>query len=201
MKKMFLSLLIIAGLGSCSNAFRDFPDKSSDQYYIDLAQIYLNQFKFTEAIAKITPVLGTQPHNEQVVQIAMLAYAGRSGLRVLDLILALGSDVSTSSFFRVFAEHFPDADDADIADMQSAIDILEDYQPDPTLRNSELNLIAMFLYYGRIGVILHRYAYVNNVISAGFDQCDTTDFPDAALTNVVQSVPKALNSASSLGTG
>jgi hypothetical protein len=201
MKRIYSVLALLLALSACSNSFRDLPDKSSDQYYIDQAQIYLNEFKFTEAIEKITPVLATQPNNAQVVQIAMLAHAGRAGLRVLDLILELGSDTATSTFFRIFAEHFPGSDDDDVADIQTAIDILETYQADATLRSSELNLIGMFLYYSRIGVVLHRYAYVNNVISPSFDQCSTTDLPDAALTYVVQSVPKAMTAASNISSG
>lgn len=198
MKKIFLVLLLISGLSSCSNAFRDLPDKSSDEYYIDQARIFLNEFKFTEAIAKIMPVLATQPRNREVVEIAVLAHAGRAGLRVLDLILELGSGSGTISFFKIFAEHFPDADDADVADMQTAITLLETYEADPAERSSGLNLIAMFLYYGRIGVVLHRYAYVDNVLSPTFDQCSTTELPDAALTYIVQSVPKALSASSNI---
>jgi hypothetical protein len=186
-------------LGACSNAFRDFPDKSSDAYYIDQAEIFLNQFKFAEAIDKITPVLATQPRNPKVVQIAMLAYAGRAGLRSLDLITELTD--GSSNFFTIFAEHFPGATDVNVSDMNKAIEILEAYEPDATQRTTELNLIAMFLYYGRIGVVLHRYAYVNNVRSPTFNQCSTTDLPDAALTLIVRSLPRALDSTSGLGSG
>jgi hypothetical protein len=185
-------------LGSCSNAWRDFPDKSSDQYYIDQAKIHLNQFEFDKAIERISPVLAKYPKNTEVVQIAMLSHAGRAGLRVLDLILALASDVSSSTFFRIFAEHFPNADDDDVEDLMRAIEILETYQLDAALRNTEFNLIAMFLYYGQIGVILHRYAYVNNAIWAQFDQCNLAHMPDDALTFVVQSLPKALSASSNL---
>jgi len=188
--------MLILGLGSCSNAFRDLPDKSSDQYYIDQARIFLNEFKFTEAIAKIMPVLESQPRNPEVVEIAILAHAGRAGLRVLDLILELGSDSGSVSFFKIFAQHFPNADDDDIADMQTAISILETYEPNEVVRSSELNMIAMFLYYGRIGVVLHRYAYEDNVLSPTFNQCSTTDLPDVDLTYIVQSIPKALNASS-----
>jgi len=201
MRHYILTLILSFGLTSCSNAFRDFPDKSSDQYYIDVAKLYLNQFKFTEAIEKILPVLETQPRNAEVVEIAMLAYAGRAGLRVLDLILTLGSDSGSSSFFRIFAEHFPGATDDDIADIQAAIDILEGYESDATLRDSELNLIGMFLYYSRIGVTLNRYAYDGDTILPSFDQCDPADLPDAPLTQIVQSVPKALTAASNLSSG
>ena len=193
--KLTLIFAAFFGVTSCSNALRDFPNKSSDSYYIDLARIDLNAFNFTGAIDKITPVLTSQPQNEDVVQIAMLAHAGRAGLRVLDLILALGTDASSSTFFRIFAEHFPNASDASVADVQKAIDILESYQIDPANRDTEMNLIGMFLYYSRIGVVLHRYAYVNNVISPSFNQCDVTNLPEAAVTSIVQSIPKAINSA------
>ena len=199
MRKLILVFALVLGLASCGNAFRDFPDKSSDAYYIDQARIFLDQFKFDEAIAKITPVLVTQPRNPSVVEIAMLAHAGRAGLRVLDLILELGS--SSDTFFMIFAQHFPNADDDDVADMQRAVEILEAYEPDHLNRTSQFNLIGMFLYYGRIGVTLNRYAYVNNVLSATFDHCSSTDLPDTALTNIVQSLPKALDSASGIGTG
>jgi hypothetical protein len=183
-------------LGSCSNAWRDFPNKSSDDYYLSMAEIYLDQFKFSEAIDRITPLLASQPENPKVRKIAMLSYAGRAGLRVLDLILEL-ADVSNSTFFRIFSEHFPGANANTVADMKMALSILENYEDDPALRTSEFNLIAMFIHFGVIGSTLNFYGYLpTNVPKPGFDACSVLQFPHAAATDVLQNLSKAMKVSS-----
>jgi len=199
-KMILLSLLLpcLALFGSCSNVLRDFPDKSSDDYYVSLAQIYLDQFKFDKAINVITPVLANQPKNYQVVKVAMLSYAGRAGLRVLDLILSL-TDLSGSTFFRLFSEHFPGANADTISDMKMAVSILEAYESDPAARTSEFNVIGMFLHWGVLGSTLNGYGYnSNNTPAAGFDACDILDLPEVANTDVVQSLSKALEASSNI---
>lgn len=182
-------------LGNCSNALRDFPNKSSDQYYIDQAQIYLDQHKFDEAIDKIMPVLQTQPQNQLVVKIAVLSHAGRAGLRVLDMVLSL-ANMSGSTFFKTFAEHFPNADESTISDINTAVNILETFENDPAARDSELNLISMFLYFSVIGVHLNAYAYeADNVLDSSFNSCSTVDLPDEQNSVIVQSTAKALEAS------
>ena len=194
--KSILTLLLLSGaLLSCRNAYRDFPDKSSDDYYTDVAENYLDQFNFSKSLEYILPVLASQPTNERVVKIAYQAYAGRAGLRSADLILELTDGSET--FFTVFAQHFPESDADSIADMDAAVAILEAYEADPSERTAEMNLHAMFLYYSQLGVTLNANAFdSDNEVEAGFDACDDSLLSDEDLQRIVRSIPRAIESAS-----
>ncbi len=188
---LFLGVTLL----SCENAYRYLPDRSSDAYYIDEAKKNLGQFKFTKALEFILPVLAKQPTNVEVVKIAYKSYAGRAGLRSADMISELGS--GSDGFFAIFAKHFPGADEDTLSDITAAIEVLENYQTDPALRDIEMNLHAMFLYYSKIGVVLNYRAFdANNVVEAGFDACDDVVFPDEDLQSIVQAFPRAIDAAS-----
>lgn len=190
--------LMILLLGSCANVYRDFQDKTTDNYYFDLAKQYLDRMDYDNAILHITPLLSSQPTNEAVVKLASEAYAGRAGLRIFDFILELTS-VSDSSFFAVFAQHFPLADEDDVADLETAISLIESFEPTAADRSEALNTLITFLYYARVGVILNYRAFdTTNSVDTSFDACDTNDFPDEDAQSVVRSIPLAIDSASNL---
>jgi hypothetical protein len=192
-------MTLLLFFGSC-NVWRDFPNKSSDSYFLDQAEIFLDQFKFDQAIEKITPLLITQPKNPRVIRIAMLSYAGRAGLRSLDLILGL-TDLGDKTFFMVFAEHFPGATITSVNDVRKSVEILENFQANPALRTEDMNLVAMFLYFSLIGVNLNYHAYnSNNELIGSFSACNAS-FTDEANTDIIQGLAKAIDMSSYLGSG
>lgn len=195
-RRLFFSLSLVVGLFSCGNILRDMPNKSADSYYMDLAKQALDREDFDDAIARITPVLQSNPTDEEVVRLGIRAYAGRAGLRILDFSLAM-ADSGDDNFFTVFAKQFQGADDDAVADMQSAIDLIEAFESDATARSAQVNILAMFVYYGNIGVVLNNRAFdTNNELVATFDACDGTDLPSADAQAILQSLPKAVDSAS-----
>lgn len=194
--RLFLFTSLVCGLLSCGNILRDMPDKSADSYYIDLAQQALDREDFDEAVARITPVISGNPSDEVALRLGIRAYAGRAGLRILDFSLAM-ADSGGDTFFTIFAKQFQGADDDDVADMQSAIDLIEGFETDATLRSADLNLLAMFVYYGNIGVILNNRAFdTNNELVVTFDACSGTDLPSEDAQSIMQSLPKAIDSTS-----
>jgi hypothetical protein len=206
--RLAIASLAILVLGGCANAFRDFGDKSSDEYLIAQTKNQLDALKFDSAIDSITPVLTSQPHNEEVVYLATAAYAGRGGLRILDLFTAIASDISTKSIFEIFAEHFKGATDDSVADIESAMNIMEAYGPTAADRSADLNFFSIFLYYSRIGVILNRYAYdsTTNTVKSNFNACYTTGDLDPATTGlpnemvdrIMLTVPRIFDAASAV---
>lgn len=191
--------LVCASLmvGSCANVLRDFPNKSSDDYYLDLAKQHLNNLEFDEAIARVTPLLATRSDEEEVIKLAAEAYAGRAGLRTFDFILELSS--GEENFFTLFAQHFPLADEDDVTDIETAIGLIEGFEDDPTQRSAQLNVLSMFLYYSHIGVVLNYRGFdTTNSRATGFDACDTNDLPEGDNQDIVRALPKAIDSASSL---
>ncbi|NCN39789.1 hypothetical protein GW916_00935 [bacterium] len=195
MRFLGTSLVLIMGLMSCQNLYRDLPNKSSDAYYIDKADYHFGRFEFDKALEFILPVYATQPNNLRVVKLAYGSYAGRAGLRSLDMITELGS--ASDGFFAVFAKHFQGADDDTVADVEAAIAILEGYSDDPAERDVDMNVQAMFLYYSQLGVVLNNRAYdSDNEVLGSFDACDDTDLPDEDLQKIVQAIPRAVDAAS-----
>ena len=197
--------VIVGTLSGCHNMYRDFSDKSSDSYLIFQAKSYMDALDFDSAITSITPVVASQPTNEEVAYIASASYAGRAGLRILDLFSKLASELSSKSILQIFAEHFPGATDTTVADIESATRVLEAFSPRASGRSPSLNFYALFLYYSRIGVILNRYAYDStSTLRTNFTACNTQDTPDAAETGIpndmidriMTSIPRVLDAAS-----
>ena len=200
--KFLLIALTLFSQNSCINWFRDFGDKSSDNSWYYNAKRAFDDLDFDTAISQITPVLESQPRNEDVVYLAAASYAGRAGLRILDLFLTIASDAATKSMFQMFTEAYPRADDDDIADIESALEILEDFEPLAENRSNAMNFFALFLAYSRIGVILNRYAYdEDNALRDNFNACEevddfdavTTGLPYAMLDRVMTSIPRIVD--------
>jgi hypothetical protein len=173
-KRVFTGTLLATGLfmQSCKNLYADFGDRSSDAYLIEQARMQLDAYNFDAAIAAITPVLATQPTNEDVVYLASASYAGRAGLRILDLFSAIGTDASTKGIIQIFAEHFPGADDDSVADIAAAVQLIENYSAVPSARGGRLNFYMTFLLFSQIGVINSRYALdADGVLNPDFSPC------------------------------
>ncbi|MBS1983481.1 MAG: hypothetical protein JST16_04855 [Bdellovibrionales bacterium] len=198
---------VVGMLGGCANPFRDLADKTSEKYRIDQAEGLLNSYKFDDAITAIDPVVAAHPTDERIVNIAVSAYAGRAGLRILDMLEAIGTDLSTKGIFRIFADHFVESDADKQSDIENAKDLIEAYGARGVNRSASMNFLAMFVYYSRIGVVLNRYAYNGTTqLLSTFKACHTTsDFnaattglPDSAVDIVMTSIPRILDAASGI---
>jgi hypothetical protein len=177
----FSYVVIAIALGSCGNAFRFFPNRGSDDYLLDQAQKCLDDYDFECAVEAIDPVLESQPRNETVVITAITAYAGRGDLRILDLITELSDGLASKNLFEILAEHFPAADSVQRLDVERAVEILEAYNDTASDRSDSLNILAFFLYYAEIGVIMSDYAYDGGAtVVPAWDACSNTatNFPD-----------------------
>jgi hypothetical protein len=166
--------LFLLGLSqiSCVNILRDFADKSSDPYAIDRARNLMDRFEWDDAITTITPVLQTDPLNEEAIFIGASAYAGRALLRSLDLFVTLGTEITSKTMLVIFAEHFSQIEASQLDDLDTAIDLLERLGDTAAERPASLNLFAMLLYYSRIGAILNSNAFLaTNEIRDNFTAC------------------------------
>ncbi len=200
--------LALVVLGGCANAYRDFTDKSTDRYIIDQAKQSLDALKFDETLTQILPLFERRPTDPEIAYLASAAYAGRGGLRILDLFMALASELGDKKLFEIFAEHYVGADEADIADLESAVSVLERYGATAIERNTDMNFYALFLYYSRIGIMLNRYAYDAAGSKRGnFRVCHTqesvegamTGLPHAAVDRVMTTIPRIVETIPFVG--
>lgn len=197
--------MLIGAASGCSNVLREFGNRSSDEFLIYQAKKYLSEQQWDSAIGSITPVMISQPNNEEVFYITASAYAGRAGLRVLDLLSTIAGDVGTKTFFTIFAEHYPGATDETIEDIESATSVIESFAENAVDRSSEMNLFAVFVFYSRIGAVLAKYAFdEEGVVRDNFTACHTiedlegakTGLPDEAVDIVSTTIPRVVDALS-----
>lgn len=184
------NILLIFTLIQCSkNIFRSTSDEKADSYRIDRARKEIDKENFDTALEYIVPVWERRQTEPEIAYIAANAYAGRAGLRIINLFDSLASDISTKTVLEIFSEHFTDASLQDVNDMESAIGCIENAGNRASLRNSKTNFFALLVYWARIGVNLNYYAYADsNVKEAGFNACTTTvdlGGPDTGLTESI----------------
>jgi hypothetical protein len=200
-----VALFLVATQVSCINVLREFGDKSSDSYLLEQARRLLDAEDFDAAIEAITPVLASEPENEEVVYVAAASYAGRAGLRALDLLTNIVTYGSEKTLFEIFAEAFPGADADDQTDIERATSIIDTFSDEASGRSSDLNLFSVFVYYSRIGVALSLYAYDSEGVQrTNFSACHTeedfegvkTGLPDDMVDIVMTSIPKIVDALS-----
>ena len=170
--KLILAVVMLGNVG-CANVFRDFPDKGSYLYRMDRARVKLDANKYDEVITEIEPLIAADPRNADLVYLAVCAYAGRAGLRVLSLFTDIASGLSDKGLFQILAENFVPlstegfdladvtavSDVSSITDIETAKTIIENYGATASERNSDINYMAFFVYISRIGIVLNRFAY------------------------------------------
>ncbi len=196
---------------SCGNITEDFADKKSNRYLIDQTKKFMDQRDFDSAITSITAVLA-RDRSDEVLYLASMAYAGRAGLRILDIVDKIASDSSSKGILRIMAERFEGADADDVADIESAVALLEEIDDRAAGRSSDHNFFALFLYLSRFGVNLNIYALAYNGLRANFTGCHTvqdfagasTGVPNSVVNKFYSSVPRIIDSATRVtasGTG
>lgn len=172
---------------SCGNLLEDYPDKNSNEYLMDRTRKLLDDENFEAAITTITPALNRNPTDPDVAYLAAVAYAGRGGLRILNVISRAASDGGTDGVLKIFAKSLPSSDVADISDFNTAVDILEAAGATAALRNSEHNFFALFLYFARLGVYLNSYGFLVDALRSNFTGCHTVVDTAAASTGITNS--------------
>jgi len=106
--------------------------------------------------------------------VAAAAYSGRAGLRVLDLALAISSQISSKTLFQIFAENYDGALASDQSDIDLAIATLQAYGATAADRSQRMNFLNLFVHYSRIGIILARYAYDAGTLRTNFTACGSS---------------------------
>jgi len=200
----------LLSLVSCANPLSNLVDPSSDEYRIAETRKALDRLDFDNAITNISPVLARRSTEEEIAYLASAAYAGRAGLRLLDLFSALTSDLSSKTLLTIFAQHYEGATDENVADMETAVSIIEAYGPRAANRSVDLNFYALFLFYSRMGVILNRYAFnSSNTLRVNFHACHTvedldgpeTGLPNDMLDRVMTAIPRIVETIPAIGSG
>lgn len=202
--KTFAIILSAAfALVGCSNIFSNFTNHTDRGYLIDSARNALGSAHFDEALTAINPVYLASPQDEEVVMIVSSAYAGRAGLRALDLFEQIQSKLGAGRrLFEVFAEHFEEGDADTIADMDLAAQAIEGVSNLASGRSSMLNFFSVFVYYGRIGAALRATAYDSNLsLVAGYDACSTTYLEEENVDRLVVSMARVKDSLNSIPNG
>lgn len=208
---MILGCVVV--LPACSNIYKDFPEKSSDTYRIDAARNALDSNNYSNAISEISPVLATQPQNAEVAYLASAAYAGRAGLRILDLFEQIANSAASKGLLYIFAQHFSGADADDIADFEQAVQIFQNYSDFAVDRSTDLNFYGIFLYYARIGILLNYYALdpTAGTVLSNFDACHRvvdaapgaviTGLPNAAVDKIFVTLPRIIEIVNAITLG
>jgi hypothetical protein len=205
--RLFFAFVFVSQLQFCPNSLREFSHRGGVEYRIEEARKYIDKLEYDDAIAVITPVLATNPKNAQAAYVGSSAYAGRAGLKILDLLLVLPSEVGVKGLFAIFAEHFVEVTEEDVEDLYEAVRILEAYSDDASERSPDMNFYALFLYYARIGALLNYHAYnESGELLENFSACHKEYEPDEAATGlpndyvdtVMISLPRIIDATSGI---
>lgn len=210
---MWLNSKTIAAVGltimlsGCKNLYTDFGSKTSNDYLLYEAEKDLDALRFDSAINNLDVVLARVPDDSYARYMKSVAHSGRAGLRVVQIFETLSSSGS-ASIFQILAESFHTINDFRLDDFKVAVDSLEYFSTDPGDRTSEQNFYALFLFLGRIGAVLNRYAYDNNnaLLSTTFSACHkvvdksavTTGIPDDAIDIIMTMIPRITDTVQKL---
>jgi hypothetical protein len=206
-----LVVLICGTQWGCSNAYRNYSSKTSKPYLIEKARALIDAYEFTQAINILRPLSDADPGSEELSYLTATAYAGRAGLRVLDLFQSLADDISSRTLLQIFARHIPGSTVPTYNDIETAIKVIEAYGSRATNRSQDMNFLALFVFYARIGTLLNLTAYnTDNTLRSNFKACHRLNAFSAAstgLTNdqvdiIMVTIPRIIETVSTIsGTG
>lgn len=200
---LFLSLTSISG---CRNLYSDFSHKTSTDYLLYEAKKDINNLRFNRAIRNLNEVLSRSPLSKSGNYLYSLAHAGRADLRVANIFQSMLD--GAGSLFVISSESFNVSTDDDLLDFATAVSALETIAPTPQDRDQEENFYALFLYFGRIGAVLNRYAYsdTNTLLTANFSGCHKvsnkaavkTGIPDDQVDVIMTMLPRVMDTVDRL---
>ncbi len=197
-KILFLVLPLVTTAG-CDNLYRDFSHKTSTDYLLYEAERDIDNLRFTRAIRNLDEVLRRHPNYSQAKYMNSIAHSGRAGLRVIRIFETI-QDSGSANLFLTLANSFELVDDDNLEDFATAVEYLEDIAPTSLERSSDQNFYALFLYLGRVGAVLNRYAFdaSNLILAATFSACHTveakaapkTGIPDDGIDVIMTMIPR-----------
>jgi hypothetical protein len=200
--KLLVGAILLLQVMGCRNLYRDVSHKTSTDYLLYEAETAIDNLKFDRAIRNLDVVLSRKPNHKHALYMNSIAHAGRAGLRVIRIFETLQGSGS-ANLFSVLADSFELVDDDDLLDFQKSVNYLEQFAPTADDRSSDENFYALFLYLGRIGSTLNRYAYDqnNDLLLANFSSCHTevdkaaikTGIPDDDIDVIMTMIPRIID--------
>ena len=107
--KYFLSIFLSISLNSCGgNILSEFADKESDPALLKAMQIHTNKFEWDDAISKYSQMSTEFASKREVLVVLASAYAGKCGLRFIELAQNIG-DMGVTLLFKFLMRQFPNS--------------------------------------------------------------------------------------------
>ncbi|MEW6683667.1 MAG: hypothetical protein AB1451_12210 [Nitrospirota bacterium] len=123
--------LLAGALGACGdqNLFESLADGNTAEAKIESAKIAIDNGNYTEAIAILQGLCGTNPSavtcDAETASLLASAYSGRAGLNVFDLIEnSVNTTIGATNSFSSFSILMPSPSAGDVADLHAAVEIL-----------------------------------------------------------------------------
>ncbi len=199
---LFLLPLFFVSSSCTKNYLADFVDRSTDEYMIDETRNYLDKGDYNNAINTIMPVLASQPQNSDVVYLAAASYAGRAGLRVLDMFTDIALNTSEGRLlFHGLARHMSGATSTDLRDLEVAYNIIEGFRYEAADRPASMNFFSLFVYFAYVGAVLNIAAIdpATGDVMAGYNACLAASLPEIDTDRVMIMIPRILDAINNSG--
>jgi hypothetical protein len=194
-----LALALLGGLlGSCNNILSSLKDTTDASLYFQ-AQEQVDSLQWTAALTSISDMSTSYQSTRAVLDLKASAYAGRCGLRYVQLISQLSS-IGTTRLFLFLLEKFDGATATSIADCESAVAVLQQVSSTVSGLSEDEALFLVFLSFAKIGVILAADAdpAATGSPSASFNACSTSSMSDADAGNIGTALSDALAALTSV---
>ncbi len=194
---LFLCILAFSG---CLNILAEVAKKDSDEAIYKAALIAMDSRDYAAAITDFQKLSTTFIGQRSVTVNYASAFAGRCGLDLLLLVDSIKTNASANLFITLM-KNFKGATTTNISDCLQAETLIRSINNSAASRNVDENLLMVFVSFAKIGAILATYADTNadGTPDAGFDSCNTTQFPNAKAREVASAINLIVDSLSGPG--
>lgn len=199
--KIMMILCFYIFTGCSVNILSEFGDKTTDEALLFDAKMKIDEGDWTSAIEKFAEMSDDFRDERDVRALEASAYAGRCGLRFLDLI-DIFTNIGSTLLFRELMESFPGATAAQATDCAQAETLIKQIDATATNRTVDENLLMAFLSFVKIGVILSANADANGdgvPNWASGDACSAVNITDANVNQIGTAIANANASLSAVG--
>lgn len=155
--KIMMILCFFIPTGCSVNILSEFGDPTTDKALLYGAQMLIDEGDWTGAIEKFADMSTDFRSGRDVRALEASAYAGRCGLKFLDMIDLLANLGATKLFLQLMTD-FPGSNAQDISDCVQAETILKAIDATAANRTVDENLLMTFVEFAKIGAILSTYA-------------------------------------------
>jgi len=207
--KIMMILCFYLFTGCSVNILSEFGDKTTDDALLFDAQMKIDEGDWAGAIEKFDEMSDDFRAEREVRALEASAYAGRCGLRFLDLIQVF-TNIGSTLLFRELMESFPGATASQAADCAQAESLIKLIDATATNRTLDENLLMAFLSFVKIGVLLSVNADANADGTpdwASGDACSAAKITDADVNQIGTAIANAnaslaaVDGASDIGGG